>query len=731
MYPAALLTLLLALTASAAAQAQKPSAPLLPSYQENEQAIVWVSGPARPGDSVVVTGAFSATPKRIRIARLGSSGTAWQKAVDQSTEIVSAESADSEAISFVIPAKESDGVYAIRIEDDGGARLYARVNLPEIEWITGLPSSQNLTRPDAQVLPGAAPEGGTLRIFGRCFGEDPVVVMSSASAKPVPLKIVQHGRWSISAALPAPLRAGTYGISVQAQKGQAETGGNSVNVKVYPYQPAKPRILNVRSCGAIGDGKADDTKAIQSCLNQGGVLTPYAVLQFPAGKYRISAPLVIPRHVYLAGTSAQEVSIVAGGAKTPLRWISGDSYFGLSNMTVVAEDPKQMIGSSETDDSSATGHVVLDHVIVQANASAQVTGVPLLTLKADQARELVAIGRQKRNTVDLSGPDIRILSTTIRSNAYSLSLYRVKGGILANDAIYNGRYGYYALGNCENLIIEDNRFSGTEPMTSGGAYFSTPGGGVSQNIYTAENTYDHLPANDGEAVTTDGPNGAYFGRLASASGVHLVLAGDPNWNKQDWRNASVAIIGGRGAGQYRLIQSFTGRKIGLEGPFDISPDSSSIITVVATQRHLIFQGNRITDTGNGIGLYGTAYESVIAENTLSRAGGIYLHAAKYGGIQPNLFIQVLDNRLVRRGSFKQGLSGVWINDLEVIQIQCFPPALTLGLVVRGNSLSTEAAVRLQNPGSGAHGVIIEQNQCANPKTQITVQATNSSIVVRR
>src|SRR6185437_4548615 len=125
------------------------------------------------------------------------------------------------------------------IEDDGGARLYARVNLPEIEWITGLPSPQNLTRPDAQVLPGAASEGGTLRIFGRSFGEDPVVVMSSASAKPVPLKIVQHGRRSISAELPAQLRAGTYGISVQPQKGQAETGSNSVNLKVYPYQDRK------------------------------------------------------------------------------------------------------------------------------------------------------------------------------------------------------------------------------------------------------------------------------------------------------------------------------------------------------------------------------------------------------------------------------------------------------------------------------------------------------------
>jgi hypothetical protein len=720
-------TLLLALTASVAAQAQQPIAPPVPTYQEADQAIVWVSGPARPGDSVVVTGAFTATPKHIRIARLDSTQSAWQKAVDKSTEVVSAESADSEAISFVIPGKETEGVYAIRIEDDGGARLYARVNLPEIYWMTGLPSPQNLTRPDAQVLPGAAPEGGTVRIFGRCFGESPVVIMSM-SGNAVPLNVIQHGRWSISAALPANIRPGTYAVSVQSRKGHPETGGNPVNLNVYSYKPAKAQVLDVHSCGAVGNGRTDDTQAIQSCLNQGGALKPYTILQFPTGQYRISEPLTIPRHVYLQGTSEASVSIVAAAAKVPPRWISGDSYFGLSNMTVVAKDPAQMIGSSETDDSDAAGHVLLNHLSIRCELSPQVAAVPIAAKRADQARLSSALFVKRVYTVRLSGPDVRIIDTDIRSNAIALSMARVRGGLLTNDGLYNGRYGWYGFGNCESLVFENSRVAGAGTVASGGSYMAGPGG-LSQNIYTAGNTYEELSDNDGEAVTTDGPNGAYFGTLASASGTHLVLAADANWNKQDWRNASVAIIGGRGTGQYRLIRNFSGHMVELVSPFEISPDSSSIVTLVGTQRHLIFEGNRITDTGAGIGLYGTAYDSIIADNTLSRAGGIYLHAAKYGGIQPNLFIQVLDNKIIRRGSFKQGLTGANINDLGVIQIQCFPPSVTMGLVVRGNELGTEAAVHLQNPGNGAHGVVIEQNQCADPKKQITVQTTNPSIIV--
>ena len=50
-----------------------------------------------------------------------------------------------------------------------------------------------------------------------------------------------------------------------------------------------PGFLNVRDFGAIGNGVADDTAAIQAAINQGAWKTIY----FPSGVYRTSAPLGI------------------------------------------------------------------------------------------------------------------------------------------------------------------------------------------------------------------------------------------------------------------------------------------------------------------------------------------------------------------------------------------------------------------------------------------------------
>ena len=49
------------------------------------------------------------------------------------------------------------------------------------------------------------------------------------------------------------------------------------------------RVSNVRNFGAAGDGKADDTKAIQHAVTSGD-----DVLEFPKGKYRITQTIEVP-----------------------------------------------------------------------------------------------------------------------------------------------------------------------------------------------------------------------------------------------------------------------------------------------------------------------------------------------------------------------------------------------------------------------------------------------------
>ena len=46
-------------------------------------------------------------------------------------------------------------------------------------------------------------------------------------------------------------------------------------------------MTDVRNFGAVGDGKADDTEAIQHAITDGG-----GQLEFPRGDYRITQPLI-------------------------------------------------------------------------------------------------------------------------------------------------------------------------------------------------------------------------------------------------------------------------------------------------------------------------------------------------------------------------------------------------------------------------------------------------------
>jgi hypothetical protein len=60
------------------------------------------------------------------------------------------------------------------------------------------------------------------------------------------------------------------------------------------------RSLDVQQAGALGDGKADDTKACQEALDVVEAAGGGTVL-LPAGEYRISSPLILPPRVGLQG----------------------------------------------------------------------------------------------------------------------------------------------------------------------------------------------------------------------------------------------------------------------------------------------------------------------------------------------------------------------------------------------------------------------------------------------
>ncbi len=68
-------------------------------------------------------------------------------------------------------------------------------------------------------------------------------------------------------------------------------------------------MINVRDYGATGKGAADDTPAIRHAFEHGDGL-----VYFPAGKYRVTAPLTVPESTHLVGDGVDATVVTAEGA---------------------------------------------------------------------------------------------------------------------------------------------------------------------------------------------------------------------------------------------------------------------------------------------------------------------------------------------------------------------------------------------------------------------------------
>lgn len=68
-----------------------------------------------------------------------------------------------------------------------------------------------------------------------------------------------------------------------------------------PVEKRVASMVNAKEYGAVGDGKSDDSRAVQAALNAAVEKGPVCFL--PAGQYRIAGALVVPAGVTLCGAS--------------------------------------------------------------------------------------------------------------------------------------------------------------------------------------------------------------------------------------------------------------------------------------------------------------------------------------------------------------------------------------------------------------------------------------------
>ncbi|KAK3324790.1 pectate lyase superfamily protein-domain-containing protein [Cercophora scortea] len=124
---------------------------------------------------------------------------------------------------------------------------------------------------------------------------------------------------------------GTYWVEQMPHMGQIPYGGAANNnYKVF---------RNVKDYGAVGDGKTDDTAAINLAISDGGRCGPNcgsssikgALVYFPAGTYLISSPILMYYHTQMVGNPNAIPILKAAKSFVGLGLISSDVYTGLNN----------------------------------------------------------------------------------------------------------------------------------------------------------------------------------------------------------------------------------------------------------------------------------------------------------------------------------------------------------------------------------------------------------------
>lgn len=674
-----------------------------PTYTTNS--IFWISRETGPGESVLMTGAFTGEQKSAKIALIPTGTIDWQSLVQKSTTTVPTTQQGSTGLSFVIPVQFPPGVYGFEIDDPSAQPILGLANAPSMDWAIGVPSGTvPSTALQSQVHDCAAEPGEVLRVFGKNFLSSSQLILESSSGSAIAITPSKVDSNSIAAHIPGSLAPGTY----YAWVGDYPWDATSSPVSVITIVSPPSFTVTFATCSAlVGDGQTDNTALLQSCLDSNTPVTTanqLVYLLIPNGVFLLTNGVMLHSGELLVGSSPATTTFVGESPSSPPQaWVTVSQYAGMANVSLVAPGATSLVSSSDTTGNPSTsGHVFFQNVTFDSEPS----------------------GSSSSGTmVALYGPDIQVYDSSFRSGTSgNMNVEFGDGGIISGNTFIDN-IGLNGVGPSQNMIIETNTvYSENGPSARGAAAFDLGRSicafcksMVSQNNYIGYNTIQNMGAANNQLILTDGGGGAYYGPVASSTADTVVLADDPSWEWVGTSNpqaVSIAIVSGTGVGQHSFLESFSGRTLILAKPWTVIPDSTSIVVVTASQLNLTIAHNKFTDTLGMSVLIAYSIDAVIEDNNLTNSGqGILLWGyGPYGG--PAAFAPIMNTDVLRNtiavgagdllvSSPNENAAGIGIFDGYGIMVS--------GLMIRDNVVAPiQSIYSIGNNGISAN--VIEENQ---------------------
>lgn len=696
------------------------AASLCRSVAAGEPVVFWASDPVGPDETVLVFGEGLNESNTVRIERLADRSDARAPGV-QATD-VEAQQISSTSLKFTIPKDFGTGVYRINLGKN--RRTTWNLNVPSVYWVQGDGGSESSP-------------GGWLRIFGRNIGRSSgaIATLTADDGHFFILKATSEGNWDVLFPIPSDVSAGTYAVRIWNGNGDASAWSEAGSWRVERKAPAPSRQFDAKRLNARGDGEQDDTAALSSALRevaaQGG-----GTLWLPRGYYKLSAALVIPPGVNLRGEGQNLVRLIWPDLPIPpYALIEGSSNFSVEGLTIFAGNHAHVISggfqSGSNNGLPDAGNITIRHVTVRASMYRGHLTPTQITERLVKALTLSSGGP---DTLRLSGRNLIVEDCDLYGSGRSLYLQQPRYARIQRNKFYNGRWGWYSISSADGVIFENNDVTGADLQSTGGG-LNTLGKQemFAQNIAFLHNRLQMMNGWDREAVTSDGPGGCYYGEAAGISDDRRTVtlpmpgAGVPQ-DLQKCIGAGFFVLGGRGIGQVRRIQSVEGQNVQLEAPLDVPTDGSSIISLTTLQRHYLIVGNELSDAGNGIQLFGSSVDHIIADNVSRRTWGFLNRGLYYRAYQPTWYTQFLHNRVAEGDIARDAFIGTWGSQR--------PPnsaPLSLATIIRSNVLSEGAHIEVKGYAKNAPGVrdvIVEGNQLADHDNPIRMDDGVAGVVVR-
>lgn len=693
-------------------------------------AVSEVTAQANPGDHVTVTGeGFS---------KEGMTACIYAQTTTDNGRVVEAEFeyVDERQIAVLIPSDLEYGIYAVYVKNAKGVSNVKYVNKPSIWWnsFTSVKCGESVT------------------VYGENLttdnGETATNIFLVGDNEHCAVEITYADPYKVTFTVPQGLKEGSeYGITLHnghgGDNGFAEAP-EKITVVESRLNDFSGKVINVTDYGADPvDEKNDDSAAIRQAIS---AAENGDTIYFPKGTYLIDNPVSINnKSVKLKGESFENTQIVMG-TKLNAESESGaiNIQYGpveicnLAFVNIRDTGKLPMPIHFKYDDKGESGSWVLNVHNCRYTA--------LESKYSQTGRKWVSVANS--SGVILANNDV---ASPGMYSVYAKNVSGISQKVFINGNRYYGQcyFGTYYDGiNCMTISgvdkadISGNYFASADILTDdthtletydlfNGRSMSIQG--LGRRYYIAKNKIeysDSLGHNSGEQIMSEGSRACFVEKASAATESTVTLPSfalskfSGHENDIPAAGSTIYVANGRGYGQVRTVKSIDGNVITIETPWDIIPDTTSVVTVSVGHYNWVIYKNEISGAANhseeggggcGVMIYNDVYNFRVVDNVITDVNtGIYLeqHGSDlkaddpYGKFNSSVWCVLSGNNISKANvgirSMMNGTSNLW-NSTAPFYVQT-------GVTIRRNTISDIVDWTAKNlVGVGGVGIMYSRN----------------------